>query len=152
MVPWQRQPFWNFLTLDTHRSMPVIISVKFHHKRSNDLQNRKFKFCYLQIHVVSMVSTTILEVVYVAKALTHDGYHLCEFWLRKVKPFQRKLKLKNFVYFCRSHGNGSHIETCRHFMHQFKLPWSSLWSFIMIGPTISEELFGQNYWKKNNNN
>jgi hypothetical protein len=68
--------FHRFQTLDTHWSMAVIISVKFHHKRSNDLQNRKFKFCYIQVPVVSMATTVILEMVYVAKALTHDGYHL----------------------------------------------------------------------------
>jgi hypothetical protein len=65
--------FWNFLTLDTHRSMVVIVSIKFHLKRSNGFQNRKFIFRSFQIHVVSMVTATILEVVYDAKAVTHDG-------------------------------------------------------------------------------
>ena len=72
-LPWQRQPFWNFLTLDTHRSMAVIVSVKFHLKRSNGFQNRKFIFRSLQIHVVSMATVAILEVVYDAKAVAHDG-------------------------------------------------------------------------------
>jgi hypothetical protein len=58
--------------------MAVIISLKFHLKRSNGLQNRKFKFCFLQIHVVSMATAAILEVVYVAKAPAHDFDHLCE--------------------------------------------------------------------------
>jgi hypothetical protein len=58
--------------------MAVIVSVKFHHKRSNGLQNRKFKFCFLQIHVVSMATAAILEVVYIAEALAHDGYNLCK--------------------------------------------------------------------------
>ena len=69
----ERQPFWNFLTLDTHRSMAVIVSVKFHLKRSNGFQNRKFIFRSLQIHVVSMVTAAILKVVYDAKAVAHDG-------------------------------------------------------------------------------
>jgi hypothetical protein len=58
--------------------MAVIVAVKFHPKRPNGLQNRKFKFCYLQIHVVSMATAAIFEVVYVAKAPTHDVHHLCE--------------------------------------------------------------------------
>ena len=58
--------------------MAVIVSVKFHRKRSNGLRNRKFKFCCLQIHVVSMATAAILEVVYVAKAPAQDGDHLCE--------------------------------------------------------------------------
>jgi hypothetical protein len=45
--PWQRQPFWIIQTLDTDRSMAVIVSVKFHLKRFNGLQNRKFEFCFL---------------------------------------------------------------------------------------------------------
>jgi uncharacterized membrane protein len=52
-------------------------SVQFHRKRFNGLRNRKFKFRCLEIHVVSM-ATAILEVVYVAKAPAHHGYHLCE--------------------------------------------------------------------------
>jgi hypothetical protein len=58
--------------------MAIILSLKFHCKRFNDLQNRKFKICFLQIHVVSMATVTILEVVNVAKAPAHDGYPLCE--------------------------------------------------------------------------
>jgi hypothetical protein len=58
--------------------MHFIVSVKFHLKRSNAFQNRKFIFCSLQIHVVSMVTAAILEVVYDAKAVAHDGYHLHE--------------------------------------------------------------------------
>jgi hypothetical protein len=57
--------------------MAVIVSVKFHCKRSNDLQNQKFKFC--QIHVVSMATADILEVIYLAKTPAHDGYYLCAF-------------------------------------------------------------------------
>jgi hypothetical protein len=53
--------------------MAVIVSVKFHFKRSNGFQNRKFIFRSLQIHVVSMVTAAILEVVYDAKAVAHDG-------------------------------------------------------------------------------
>jgi hypothetical protein len=43
-LPWQRQKFRNFWTLDTHRSMAVIVSVKYHRIRSNDLQNCNFLF------------------------------------------------------------------------------------------------------------
>jgi hypothetical protein len=53
--------------------MAVIVSVKFHLNRCNGFQNRKFIFHSLQIHVVSMVTTAILEVVYDAKAVAHDG-------------------------------------------------------------------------------
>ena len=77
-LPWQRQPFWIVQTLDTDRSMAVIVSVKFHRKRSNGFRNRKFKFCCLQIHVVSIATAAILEVVNVAKAVAHDGDHLYE--------------------------------------------------------------------------
>jgi hypothetical protein len=58
--------------------MTIIVSVKFYRKRFNDLQNRKFKFCFLQIHVVSMATVAILEGVNVAKAPAHDGYHMCK--------------------------------------------------------------------------
>jgi hypothetical protein len=73
-----------------------------------------------------MATAAILEVVYIAEARAHDGYHLCEVGLGNAYPFQRKLKLKNFVYFCRYHGNGSHIEICQHCMQHFKLPSSFL--------------------------
>jgi hypothetical protein len=63
--------------------MIVIVSVKFHRKRSNTFQIRKFKFCFLQVHAVSMATAAILEVVYIAEARAHDGYHLCEVLLRK---------------------------------------------------------------------
>ena len=64
--------------MDTDRSMAVIVSVKFHRKRFNGVQNRKFKFCFLRKHVVSMATAAILEVVYVAKVRAHDGDYLCE--------------------------------------------------------------------------
>jgi hypothetical protein len=53
--------------------MAVIIAVKLHLKQGNGFQNRKFIFHSLQIHVVSMVTAAILEVVYDAKAVAHDG-------------------------------------------------------------------------------
>jgi hypothetical protein len=53
--------------------MAVIVSVKFHLKRSNGFQNRNFIFRSLQIQVVSMVMAAILEVVYDAKTVADDG-------------------------------------------------------------------------------
>jgi hypothetical protein len=53
--------------------MAVVVSVKFHLKQCNGFQNRKFIFRSLQIHVVSMATAAILEVVYDAKAVVHDG-------------------------------------------------------------------------------
>jgi hypothetical protein len=132
--------------------MAVIISVKFHHKG-------------LTIFKIENSNFVIFKYMWFPwqRRLSWKWYMLQKHWLMMViicekfdcersNRFRENWNLKNFVYFCRYHGNGSHIETCRHFIHQFKLPWPSLWSFIMIGPTISEKLFGQNYWKKKNNN
>jgi hypothetical protein len=35
-----------------------------------------------------MATAAILEVVYVAKAPAHDGYHLCEVYYERSNPFR----------------------------------------------------------------
>jgi hypothetical protein len=54
--------------------------------------------------------------------------------------FQRKLKLFLSLPWQRQ----------PYCLQHFKLPWSFLWSFIMISQTISEKRCGQNVWKKTN--
>jgi hypothetical protein len=67
--------------------------------------------------MVTIATAAILEMVNIAKALTHGGYCFCEVSSQKVQPSPRKVKIKNFEHFGSYHGNGSHFEIFKHWIH-----------------------------------
>jgi radical SAM superfamily enzyme len=68
----------------------------------------------------------ILEMVNIAKALTHGGCGFCEVSSQKVQPSQRKVKIKNFAHFCSYHGNGSHVGKGKYCLSTY-----TLWSWFL---------------------
>jgi hypothetical protein len=94
-----------------------------------------------------MATAAILEVVYVAKAPAHDFDHLCEGWLWKAHPFQKKLKLKNLYIFVVTMATAAilkHINiACNTSMYCHNVCKDSSWSVQPFQRNCSDKMCGR---------
>jgi hypothetical protein len=83
--------------------------------------------------MVTIATAAILEMINIAKALTHRGYCFCEVSMQKDQPSLRKMKSKNCAHLCGYHGNGSHFGIFKHWMQTGQWLLLFLQSFIAKG-------------------